>query len=668
MNRIKSRPVALLIVVLLLALMGCSTKSPTEPSTGGNGGSTPPPSGDATIVLTASNPSPVRGSSSVVSAAVTIGGQAAVNGTAVEFSTNFGTFTETGTDTALRTTVGGVATVTITSANVGVAQVTARIGTVSRTVNVTFRDDVGPVSDAPTIVAVTPPSGSPAGNQAITITGTHFKSPVRVFFGAKEAVVLSATETEIRVLSPAVNLGASEQSLSVDVKVITKAGASDETSVTLAGGFRYEREILAPIFNGLSPVSGPNEGNTRITIVGEGFQSPCRVFFGTSGSAGGSLVDQVELEVVTVSFGQIVAITPPAVGLASELRDKQVAMRIQNVASNKDIVIQSAFRYGPKIQVIAAAPTVGSTNGGTRVTINGYGFEDPVAVSLAGVPAQIIRVSGTEIVCVSSAPILTSCAAPAPGPVTVTNINTGATGDGPDFTYVLLKPDFIDASSGAVEGGSVTTRVIHAGNGPWRFTIGDSSTGVAASNVTRSSYDADTDISTFTFTIPIGVLTFTTEACDAGGGIAGTRNKTTVFPLNWTTLDGSTCAATLNGFAVTPNNGLCTTTAPPTPSASPASIDFGSVVAAGAVFADSSGAKICNTGGGVVALGSTSFTGPNSGDFSLSVGLSQFSLATGQCATYTIRFDPGAAGARTGTFNVSAGATTVTVALTGNGT
>ena len=47
------------------------------------------------------------------------------------------------------------------------------------------------------------------------------------------------------------------------------------------------------------------------------------------------------------------------------------------------------------ISSIAQAP---ARHGGTTVTISGQGFVGPVAVSLAGAPAQVLTVAGTQVV------------------------------------------------------------------------------------------------------------------------------------------------------------------------------------------------------------------------------------------------------------------------------
>ena len=60
-----------------------------------------------------------------------------------------------------------------------------------------------------------------------------------------------------------------------DVTVTTSLGVA-----TLSAAFTY-LEGQAPTLYVLTPNNGPNEGGTRVTITGVGFQYPVQVLFGT---------------------------------------------------------------------------------------------------------------------------------------------------------------------------------------------------------------------------------------------------------------------------------------------------------------------------------------------------------------------------------------------------
>ncbi|MGK2859136.1 MAG: IPT/TIG domain-containing protein [Thermoanaerobaculia bacterium] len=623
----KTRRAAALATVLLMALMGCSSDSPTEPSTGGgSGGSNNPPTSDIAITLTAANPNPVVGSSTLITARATTAGNNVVDGTAIEFSTTFGNFVETAEVFALRTTASGAATVTLTSATAGTALVTARLGAISRTITVTFKVDGGGGGVGPTISSVNPASGPPAGNQIVTITGTNLKGPVRVFFGGKEATIVSATETEIRVITPPATLAAGSEFLSVDVRVITEAGTPSEGAATLTNGYRYEQEILTPSVTTLSPTTGPNEGNTRFTIFGSGFQSPVKVFFGSGAT-------EVEVEVISVTFSQIQAITPPASGLGASFINNTVSMRVLNLASNTQVTFANAFRYGPMIEITGFQPATGSHLGGDRITIFGFGFDDPVSVSIGDIPAQVIRVSGTEVIVLTSG--LLDCGTAASGPITVTNLEQSGTQNNTatsaaTFTYLVTTKILGVSPLPLVEGGVATITVDDPGLGAVKFSVGGK-TVFPTSPLPTDPFA----VTAFTIVVPTG-FNFDEEDCLTGGNVSGTRNTITDFDVVFENILNG-CTADIS-VPIAPLDTTCVTD--PEITVSPAGA-FGNVnegTMVDRVF------TVTNIGG--VPVSGMSISGVTA-PFNVQVPLGTTSLAAGASTNFTIRFSPPVTGVAT---------------------
>ena len=141
MQKFRQRKYLFAVAALVLVFAGCKGESPTAPTTTTTpptttigGGTTPPPT-TANINLTVSNATPQVNSTSIITATVTDGSNTPVaNGTAVEFDTNLGTFTEGNAQSVIRTTTNGVATITLTSAVVGPATVSAIVANVKKTV------------------------------------------------------------------------------------------------------------------------------------------------------------------------------------------------------------------------------------------------------------------------------------------------------------------------------------------------------------------------------------------------------------------------------------------------------------------------------------------------------------------------------------------------------
>src|SRR5438105_6389796 len=182
MIKTRTRNYLLASVAVLALFAGCKGETPTSPNTpspGNPGGNVTPPTG-ATITLAVSNATPQVDSSSVVTATVTQNNQPVPNGTAVEFTTNLGSFTEANAQTMIRTTTNGVATATLTSSTAGPATVTATVNNVSKTTTVTFslKPVVTPPIDlSPVITGITPTVGRPQGGEVLTINGKNFSAP-----------------------------------------------------------------------------------------------------------------------------------------------------------------------------------------------------------------------------------------------------------------------------------------------------------------------------------------------------------------------------------------------------------------------------------------------------------------------------------------------------------
>lgn len=655
MDRRKQTTAVLALLMGLVLLMGCEADSPTAPAPGGGGGGgTAPPQG-ANIALSVSNANPLVNSTATITATVTQDGSPVPNGTAVEFSTNLGTFVDTAANTTIKTTTGGAASATLTSAQIGPATVTVRVSNVTATTTVTFReqDPPTPGQPVPSITSIQPNQAPPTGGQVVSIRGSNFEGPVRVLFGEQQATVVSVTSTEIRVIVPPITLGLSEQAREVQVIVINEAGTQDEITLTAPQPFRYQLEVLTPVIHHVSPSEGPNEGNTRISIFGEGFQSPVKVFFGTGGSAGGNLTDSVEVEVLQASFGQIIAMTPPATGLAASFANTQVTMRVLNVASNTDAVQERAFRYGPAIQITSITPTQGTAEGGTRVTIFGWGFDDPVAVTIAGIPAQPIRVSGTEITAITGA-TASPCVVPAPGPVTVKNIEEiTAEASGGTFTYRTVPPEIISVSPTEVDPGeAVSVTVRDPGAGTVRFTIGDRTVQPTSATVVDGAV-------TYTIIVPSD-LTFAEEPCENGLGVRFVPLRLSITFTNVTT--GCPPDTLTDAISVIPEDTSCRI--PPTPAINPASLDFGSVTEGGTANLE---VTVSNAGGGNLRVLSASTTDPR---FTVTGSTFPDTLEGGDSQSYTVRFSPPVVGVPTEytgtiTFNTDAGNVSVSVSGTG---
>jgi len=553
MKQTTQRFIFLALTAFLVLFAGCKGESPTAPPpiTGtsggtGSGSGTPPPVG-ASITLTASNTTPFTSSTSTITATVTQNNAPVPNGTAVEFVTTSANanFTDTADNptTIIRTTTAGVAKATVTSSVAGPVVVTATVNNVTKSITLNFQDVVippVPPSTAPTISSVTPAFGLPTGNQSVVITGTNFRAPVRVLFdpgngqAAKEAFPTSVTPTSITVISPAFDLGVSQQ-LVVSITVIVEAGLPTEQRVTKAAAFTYTAPVLTPVFRALSPTSGPIDGGTRVTITGDAFEAPVQVFFGSA-----------QAQVLSVTFHSIDVISPTARDTnpnGSGVVTGPVDIKIVDVNSGKSAVATAAFRYVNKMQITAITPDQGPFTGGTRFTIDGSGFVAPVTVYLDGIAASVIKVTSTEITGISVGIALSSCT-DSSGPVVVTNVDNGDTATGPvPWIFRVFKPVVVSVSPSQVaSGGNASVRVANAVGFP-RITVG-----AFGASITSQTDNGD-GTTTFVIQVPSN-LPLTTQACSGAAGASA--QQPTAFDVTFTSL-GTGCTDTLkNGLTVTP--------------------------------------------------------------------------------------------------------------------
>ncbi len=371
------------------------------------------------------------------------------------------------------------------------------------------------------------------------------------------------------------------------------------------------------------------------------------------------MTDQVELQIINVAFGQIIAVTPPALGLGAELANKQVTLRVLNVGSNKDAVLPLAFRYGPGIRINAISTNQGSALGGTSVTIFGSGFDDPVAVSIGGIAAQPIRVSGTEIVVITGAPQIVNCApVPPTGGISVTNIEDGQTAvsTGLTFTYLVPQARITSVSPTTTTPGSpIQISVLNVLPGITRLQIG-------TAFVTPTNTVTDGAVTTFTATVPAN-LTFTTQACTTSGGAAGIQSLPTNLDIKFTN-STTGCTDTMTGaLTVNPADTTCRVAA--AVAVDPTSADFGpQLTTAGPTAAQTF--TIRNSGGAPLTVNTVGSS--NAAEFPVSGFTAGTVLAGGATTTFQVRFDPNTTGARTGTITVSTTAGNVTATTTGTGT
>jgi hypothetical protein len=560
------------LLLVAFALAACSADEPSTPSAPPANPVPPPPVVTVNFTVTTTPSALDAGATTPVTVTVRASrsdGQAIPNGTQVALTTTIGSFSFIGGPSSISLDLisGQAQTVLFANGTVGVAVVRGQVVISGQTFTANSSVDFR----APAtffISSVSPNFGSPNGGEQVTIFGGGFDGPLRVLLGGLPATVVSSNASQIRVLTPQIQLGAGE-TRPVDVQVTINLNEAGQRSDVLPLAFTYGAGSgpLQPIVLSVNPTSGTNDGGTTVTINGDGFEAPVQVLFGQGANAGN--FTGAEAVVQDVSRTRIVVTSPPARGFGLNNENQNVNILVKNVNSGRATVATSAFRYGVAIQITAMGPGSGSYLGGTRVTIFGQGFDEPVAVSLGGVGQAVVATSGTEVDFLTAGVVVTSC--PANGVITatgvsVTNIEGGqtATASGLSFNYVVPLPLIFGISPTSGFSGSPATISGQNFANNVQVVFGDPTTGSSAAITSKSS----TSIGVTVPPPPPG-FAFDTEPCDGNGdGIAnGQRSVSTPITINVRNLDGTGCVATLsNAYRLGPLSTTCTgdTSTPPT--------------------------------------------------------------------------------------------------------
>ncbi|MEJ2009150.1 MAG: IPT/TIG domain-containing protein [Acidobacteriota bacterium] len=191
-------------------------------------------------------------------------------------------------------------------------------------------------STSPTVSSVSPNSGPVAGGPAVTVTGTNFASGATISFGGVAGLNVSfVSSTQLNATTPAHAAG------TVNVAVTNPDGVS----AALSNGFTYGSST--PTVGSVSPMSGPADGGTQITITGTNFQS------GAAVSVGGLAANSITVTNSTT----IQAVTPAH-------SPGPVSVTVTN-SGGQSATLSSGFTYH-SVGLSWTAPT------STTVTVSGY--------------------------------------------------------------------------------------------------------------------------------------------------------------------------------------------------------------------------------------------------------------------------------------------------------
>jgi PKD repeat protein len=582
MDALRNAPRLFFALAFVVAL-GC-TSSPTEPK--GSSGTPqtpkpPPPTVSFSVAVTANPNQLTEGSpsaSNIVVNVVRSDGQVPADGSVVHVTTTLGGFGSIGGPSAVDLElVNGRASAALfpSATDTGTAAVAAIFTPVGTTTSFTGAANVR-ISQAATffVSSVSPGVGNPQGGDTVQILGGGFVAPVRVTFNGAAATVKSTTGGIITVVTPSaaaagVSVGVG-QTAPVTVAVTINVNKPNQAVDSVPQGFTYALGggTQQPAVFSVTPTLGTNDGGTLVTIVGDGFQAPVQVLFGLGASS--TSFNGVEATVQSVTTNKVVVVTPAATGFGSNLKNTVVNVLVKNVNSGFSTVASQVFKYGTTVQITAMSQGSGSSQGGTRVAIDGSGFSAPVAVSFTfsgvSVAQQVVSVTGTEIVILTSAaPIPAQC--PANGLISSTavsevNISTGDGASAPiGFNFTVVQPLVSSVNPASGSAGSLITLNGSGFTASSQVVFGDPGSGIT---VAPSSVSADGTM--LKVVVPSEPLSFfPTVSCIN----SGTMSISTTISVTVTNSDDRCTSTFRNGFTLNPPDGSCRNQTQPPPPAAP---------------------------------------------------------------------------------------------------
>lgn len=262
----------------------------------------------------------------------------------------------------------------------------------------------------PTLSGLAPSAGPIAGGTQVTVTGTGFTDSSSVSIGGTPATnVVVTSPTSLTVTVPAHSAGP------VTVAVTTAGGTS-----TQAPTFAY---AAAPTVTSVSPKSGSTLGGTTATISGTNFTDASTVLFGGT-FATGVTYDR--------AANRLTAVVPAGTAGVADVTVADVGGTSVIQLNDQFTYLQFPFVLPPTVTSIS--PSLGTSVGGTTVSVTGTGFSGSSTVTfgaVAGLNVQVVDSAHLTVVSPSTAAGAVD--------VTVTTLGgTSATSTSDTFTFVMV--------------------------------------------------------------------------------------------------------------------------------------------------------------------------------------------------------------------------------------
>ena len=231
------------------------------------------------------------------------------------------------------------------------------------------------------VTSLDPSTGGAGLSTTVTITGAGLDGAVDVWFGrARSPDVFPISGALLSCIAPPGAAGA------VDVRVVDRFGREASSPVD----FVYESGLSV---GAVVPAEGQASGGTPVRIIGSGFNSDPKVFFG----------GRPAITAFAADDSTIMAVTPPG---SAGRADVRVA------AEEGDVVLEDGWNYLPDqipptlpgITIDSVSPAAGPASGGTGIRITGSGFFEGLGVRVGALPCSDVHTVSDSLIVATTPP------------------------------------------------------------------------------------------------------------------------------------------------------------------------------------------------------------------------------------------------------------------------
>ena len=308
--------------------------------------------------------------------------------------TQLGTATKVlfGTVPAASFTLNNNGTLTAITPSASVGPVDVQVVSSTGTSAANSADQFVYLNPAPLVSSLSQSTGSTAGGDVITLTGSNFLGTTNLLFDSTPAPSFTVTsDGTIQATTPAHSAGF------VDVTVVNSSGTSATSTATRYHFLTTTIGSVAsppsapnvqglPVIDGLETTGGSTLGGTTFLLYGTGFTTASQVMFGTVPASSFQRISDNELLVTT---------PPQSPGTLN--------ITVQTPAGSSTPTAASQFTVtDPTAKPVVSSVTLAqnSNGAGSFLTVTGTNFSAATAVTVGGEPAVFLVNSPTTIVAV----------------------------------------------------------------------------------------------------------------------------------------------------------------------------------------------------------------------------------------------------------------------------